>query len=310
MHSTLPNQIGLDTGLITDTNAIANAFNNHFIAAGNLNEKTSTTNDGWKDTYEGIMHEYADGQGFSLSLFTEEKVIDALLAIDTKKATGADKLDPGLLARAAPRVSGALTHILNLTLTSEVTPKIWKTAYVLPLHRGGVTGDLDNYRPISKLSCIAKMLESLVNVQLRSFLSDCHALICFTCPCACLHPLQVSPIFPVIPCVFIPVFFVCFQFVLFVQAYQRFSCQLLSFPSLSFLVLRVLTFACPDPVTHPPDLAAWPWACRPVPLLHFWITERCLSLTLSPPAVLHLCPTLDLQPLPALTSHCLPLLLQ
>lgn len=71
--------------------------------------------EGRKDAYEGIMHEYADadGQGFSLSLFTEEKVIYALLAIDTKKTTGADKLDPGLLARAAPLTSGVLTHIFN-----------------------------------------------------------------------------------------------------------------------------------------------------------------------------------------------------
>jgi hypothetical protein len=45
MHSTLPNQIGLDTGLITDNNDFANAFNNHFIAAGNLVEKMSTTNE-------------------------------------------------------------------------------------------------------------------------------------------------------------------------------------------------------------------------------------------------------------------------
>ena len=90
MHSTLPNQIGLDTGLITDKNAIDNSFNNHFIAAGNLLEKMSTTNEGRKYKYEGIMHEYADadGQSFSLSLFPEDKIIDALLTIDTKKATG------------------------------------------------------------------------------------------------------------------------------------------------------------------------------------------------------------------------------
>jgi hypothetical protein len=43
---------------------------------------------------------------------------------------------------------------------------------VLPLHKGEDTNDLDNYRPISRLTCLAKILESLVNVQLRSFLSD------------------------------------------------------------------------------------------------------------------------------------------
>lgn len=44
-------------------------------------------------------------------------------------------------------------------------------AHVLPLHTGGDPCDLNNYCPIYKLSCLAKILESLMNSQLRSFLS-------------------------------------------------------------------------------------------------------------------------------------------
>lgn len=36
---------------------------------------------------------------------------------------------------------------------------------------GGDINDLNNYRPISKLSCLSKILESLVNNQLKSFLT-------------------------------------------------------------------------------------------------------------------------------------------
>ena len=40
------------------------------------------------------------------------------------------------------------------------------------LHKGGDISDLNNYRPISKLSCLSKILESLINSQLCSFLSS------------------------------------------------------------------------------------------------------------------------------------------
>ena len=49
---------------------------------------------------------------------------------------------------------------------------MWKAAFVLPLHKGGDSSNLDNYRPISRLPCLAKILESLINKQLQSFLSE------------------------------------------------------------------------------------------------------------------------------------------
>jgi hypothetical protein len=85
-------------------------------------------------------------------------------------------------------------------------------------------------------------------------------------------PLQVSPIFLIIPCAFIPVFSVCLWPVcLMCQAYQ---CLFLSEPVYSqplfYSSSWFVTLACPDPVpahlttlpVHDPELA-----CRPVPLL-------------------------------------------
>lgn len=52
-----------------------------------------------------------------------------------------------------------------------MVPKVWKTAHVVPLHKGGNRNICNNYRPISKLSWLAKNLGSLVNTQPKSFLS-------------------------------------------------------------------------------------------------------------------------------------------
>ena len=47
---------------------------------------------------------------------------------------------------------------------------IWKTAHVVPLHKGDDQADINNFWPISKLPYPANVLESLVNNQLESFL--------------------------------------------------------------------------------------------------------------------------------------------
>ena len=73
-------------------------------------------------------------------------------------------LDPQLLLLAAPVVTDALMHIFNQTLISEIIPTVWKTALVSPLHK---CGSVDDRIIITKLPCLAKKLERLVNSQLN-----------------------------------------------------------------------------------------------------------------------------------------------
>ena len=64
-------------------------------------------------------------------------VMSALQAIDPKKATGVDDLDPLFLCMAASLITEPLTHIFNLSITTGVVPMLWKAAHVTPLHKGG-----------------------------------------------------------------------------------------------------------------------------------------------------------------------------
>ncbi len=96
------------------------------------------------------------------------QICKALKGIDNKTSVGPDNLDPYLLKVAADVIAEPVTHIKSLL--SNSLPKIWKAAYVLPLFKGGDPSDMNNYRPISKLSILVKILESQVNLQLKQFL--------------------------------------------------------------------------------------------------------------------------------------------
>ena len=75
------------------------------------------------------------------------------------KSTGVDTLPPGMLKDVASVIAPALANIINLSLRTGQVPNEWKIAQVLPLHKGGNKDDFNNYRPISILPVLSKILE-------------------------------------------------------------------------------------------------------------------------------------------------------
>ena len=74
-------------------------------------------------------------------------------------------------------IAPVLTHIINFSLSSNVFPSQWKNAHVIPLPKTSNPSNVTDYRPISILPVLSKVLESLVNDQLYSFLST-NNLLC------------------------------------------------------------------------------------------------------------------------------------
>ena len=86
------------------------------------------------------------------------------------ETTGFDNLPPGLLKDAAAEIASTLAHIINLSLRSGQVPSQWKIAEVIPLHKSGNTGDNNNFRPISILPAVSKILEKAVHHQLMNYI--------------------------------------------------------------------------------------------------------------------------------------------
>ena len=152
--------------------SICDIFNHHFISSGHLfDNQTQSAIEIVKDEHSSNSNTPPD-DSFSLRQFPVIDVFDALASINPKQATGAGLLNAWLLVLAAPIITFSLTHISNLTIVSGIIPSVWKAAHVLPLHKGGDSSDPNNYRPISKLSCLATFFEKLIYTQLRQFLSQ------------------------------------------------------------------------------------------------------------------------------------------
>ena len=65
-----------------------------------------------------------------------------------------------------------LAHIINMSFVTGVYPELLKIVKVIPIHKGGFTQDVNNYRPISLLSIFDKIIEKLLHKRLYNFLEE------------------------------------------------------------------------------------------------------------------------------------------
>lgn len=93
------------------------------------------------------------------------------------KSCGIDNIPPKLLRSASSFISGHLTQIFNSSIDTCDFPKMFKIAKVIPMFKGGDQNVLENYRPISLLPILSKILEKHVFDALYYYLSNHNFLI-------------------------------------------------------------------------------------------------------------------------------------
>ena len=87
------------------------------------------------------------------------------------KACGHDKIPPKLLKDSATVIAPILTYIFNQSIKPGIFPKDLKTE-ISQIYKSGSKRECCNYRPISVLSTVAKILEKLhvISVQLYEYI--------------------------------------------------------------------------------------------------------------------------------------------
>ena len=103
----------------------------------------------------------------------EDEIYDLIKSIDPSKATGPDGITPKLLQEAGHTIVPSLTRLINLSLDTSRVPKKWKQANVIPIFKKGDNAELNNYRPVSLLSCVNKIMEKLYSEILYYAISYC-----------------------------------------------------------------------------------------------------------------------------------------
>ena len=78
---------------------------------------------------------------------------------------------PLKLLKSFDNIIMALSHIFNLSLSTGKVISDFKIAKIIPLYKKGDASDINNYRPISLLSNISKILEKIMYRRVISFLN-------------------------------------------------------------------------------------------------------------------------------------------
>jgi hypothetical protein len=76
------------------------------------------------------------------------------------------------LKEAASILKYPLCTLFNLSLTLSTFPSEWKYANVTPVFKKDCPSNLKNYRPISLISILAKVIERLVYKHIYNYLID------------------------------------------------------------------------------------------------------------------------------------------
>ena len=111
---------------------------------------------------------------------TSVPVVKQMLeTLNIVKSPGSDNIPPLFLRRCADVLAPSLTNIINSSLTTGVVPDSYKLANICPVYKSGAHTDPKNYRPISLLPIVSKVLERIVHQRLVNFFDenpDCGAL--------------------------------------------------------------------------------------------------------------------------------------
>ena len=110
----------------------------------------------------------ANEAGLSSVSCSPKEVHKLLSTLKIKTASGPNGLSSHMLRNTATAIASSLSNLFNLSLSSGVVPSEWKLSNVTPVYKG--SGDqkyVTNYRSISLLSLISKVLERVVHSTIK-----------------------------------------------------------------------------------------------------------------------------------------------
>ncbi len=113
--------------------------------------------------------QHADIHGFTPSNVSPSDTEKIMQTLNTKKATGYDKLPAMVITLAAPVIATPLANKVNNSIQQFKFPTACKAAEVVPIHKKNDQLLRENHRPVSILTSLPKVIEISVNTPLTTF---------------------------------------------------------------------------------------------------------------------------------------------
>ncbi len=122
------------------------------------------------------------GPIFNFERVSETQVTKVIDSLKPKRSKDVYEMDSTMIKDLACLLTKPITHIVNISFTQGQGsfPEYWKPAAVVPIFKGADPYSVSNYRPISILPIMSKIIEKLAVDQ----------LICHLNLSQLLHPMQ------------------------------------------------------------------------------------------------------------------------
>ena len=108
--------------------------------------------------------------------FRPQVVRKHLAQLDTSKATGPDGVPCRVLKECCAELAMPLAKLYTICFQAGVQPDSWKLAHVVPIHKRASRSLASNYRPVSLLSVMSKVMEGIINKQIVNYLETHHVI--------------------------------------------------------------------------------------------------------------------------------------
>ena len=152
---------------ITDPTDIANTFNNYFssIADNLLNERVYNGNVSFREYLTNPLP-----NSFVIYPCDEKEVKTLIKQLQESKSLGPNSIPTSVLKLLQNEISLPLSQIFNLSFSSGIHPEKLGVSKTTPIFKKGSRLAACNYRPISLLSNLNKILEKLMFSRIYKFI--------------------------------------------------------------------------------------------------------------------------------------------
>ena len=160
--------LSIDHTIIKDSCKITNEFGEYFSTVGkSYAEKTPKPTKSCDDYINRID---VNGKSLFLHPTNPTEIRKIIRNLKNKNSSGIDDISNVVIKRLIDSLVEPLSIIFNKSLEKGVFPDRMKIAEVVPLYKGKSRTHKENYRPISLLITLSKILEKIMHAHTYKFL--------------------------------------------------------------------------------------------------------------------------------------------
>lgn len=154
----------INNEIINDSSLISNAFSLYFSQSPQVQLQHYHTN--------GSVSSQPCNSSFTFRPVSSADVLKVINKLYGSSGPGPDGIEGKFVKVAAQVIAFPLAKLFNMSFSTCEVPFAWKCAKVIPLHKGGDSQNINNYRPISIINTVVKIVEKIIFDQLSTYLQN------------------------------------------------------------------------------------------------------------------------------------------